>query len=273
MTPNISIINSCSVLTDAEIETIAKALQQQVTHDYAPIWGQDAQLDFVPKGHTPPAGHWWLTFLDDADVEGALGYHDLTPEDLPVGKVFCRTTLQDGGKPSVTASHELLEMLGDPFINQAAIAPSADGNSTLIYAYENCDACEDDQFGYNGLGNVRLSDFVFPRFFDPNASASEQLDFMKKVKKPFEILQGGYLSVLSTTNGWSQITASNSQHHSSTERYFGNRFFRRRYGHLGEVKRSTAHTGATSHSRSSAFNKAVIQGRFNNFSPNVRNLM
>jgi len=59
---------------------------------------------------------------------GALAYHDLTPDGLPVSKVFVRTTLKDGELVSVSASHELVEMLVDPGINLMTTGPdSQDG--------------------------------------------------------------------------------------------------------------------------------------------------
>ena len=55
--------------------------------------------------------------MDDSDQAGALGYHDLTSAGLPMGKVFARTDLQNNLSWTVTVSHELLEILGDPMIN------------------------------------------------------------------------------------------------------------------------------------------------------------
>ena len=62
-------------------------------------------------------------FLDSVDVQGALGYHDLTPDGLPLSKVFVKTTLNGGQKVSVTACHELAEMLVEPAINLCATGP------------------------------------------------------------------------------------------------------------------------------------------------------
>ena len=146
-TTQISVINESTVLTDAEVTPVVIALQQQVTNDFRPIWGTDAELKMVPQGTQPPTGTWWLVILDDSDQAGALGYHDLTPDGLPIGKVFAASDLKAGTSWSVTASHELLEMLADPNINLTVFAQNA--NTTgILYAYEVCDACEDDSFGY-----------------------------------------------------------------------------------------------------------------------------
>src|SRR2546425_11594252 len=130
----ISVINESTVLTDAEITPVVAALQKQVTNDFRPAWGVDAELTTVPKGTPAPTPSWWLVILDDSDQAGALGYHDLTSDGLPIGKIFAASDLKAGDSWSVTASHELLEMLADPNINLTVFVQDADTTGTL-YAY------------------------------------------------------------------------------------------------------------------------------------------
>src|SRR5689334_14058674 len=101
-TQRIAVLNASSVITDAEVQATMAALQVQITRDFLPAWGSDAVLGFVPRGEKPPPGLWWLVVLDDADQAGFLGYHDLTPDNLPMGKVFAATTRRYGGLWSVT---------------------------------------------------------------------------------------------------------------------------------------------------------------------------
>ncbi len=84
----ISVINASTVLADDEIQPVVGALQKQVNNEFRSAWGIDAKLEFVPNGMQPPEGTWWLAILDDSDQAGALGYHDVTTEGLPMGKVF-----------------------------------------------------------------------------------------------------------------------------------------------------------------------------------------
>lgn len=204
----ISVINASTVLTDGEIRTVVNALQQQVTNDFRPAWGTDAELTFIPTGATPPTGTWWLTILDDADQAGALGYHDLTPEGMPLGKVFAATDLKYGNSWTVTASHELLEMLADPNINLTVFVQNANTAGTL-YAYEVCDACETDNYGY-AIGNVQVSDFVYPSWFESfRTQGSTQFDQASHMQSPLQLLPGGYIGIFNVSegNGWTQITA------------------------------------------------------------------
>jgi hypothetical protein len=206
-TVQISVINESTVLADTDVTPVVAALQKQVTNDFRPVWGVDAELTIVAKGNQPPAGSWWLVLLDDSDQANALGYHDLTTEGLPIGKVFAASDLKAGTSWTVTASHELLEMLADPDINLTAFVQNNNTQGTL-YAYEVCDACEDDSFGYQ-IDNVMLSDFVYPAWFESfRTQGSTQFDRMNQIQNPLTLLKGGYIGVFNITEGtgWQQQT-------------------------------------------------------------------
>jgi hypothetical protein len=199
---NVAVLNRSSALTDAEAEAIVDALQVQATRDFAPAWGIDARLRFVPKGDTRSwTGRWNLLLLDTSDEADALGYHDLTPEGLALGKVFCKTAAAGGDSVSATASHELLEMLLDPYLNLTAL----DTERGYFVAYEASDAVEADDLGYE-IDGVLVSDFVTPAFFDPQAAHRPDAEFsyMRSVTRPFELAEGGYEMVFAPGRGWLQ---------------------------------------------------------------------
>ncbi len=209
-TTQISVINESTVLSDTDITTAVVALQQQVTNDFRPVWGTDAELKMVSQGASAPTGTWWLAILDDSDQAGTLGYHDLTPDGLPMGKVFAASDLKAGTSWTVTASHELLEMLVDPNINLTAFVQNANTTGTL-YAYEVCDACEDDSFGYP-INNVLVSDFVYPAWFESfRTKGSTQFDRMNQIQNALQLLTGGYIGVFNVTDGsgWQQTAEKN----------------------------------------------------------------
>jgi hypothetical protein len=233
MTTIISVINESTVCTADEIAAYVPDLQTQVTRDFAPVWGADAQLTFVAKGSKPDPKSWQLVVLDNSDQAGALGYHDLTAKGRPLSKIFAASDLQYQQSVSVTMSHELLEMLGDPGINLTAQGPDPanpdDSSAVAFYMYEACDACEADEYGYK-VNDTLVSDFVYPDWF--GGAAGTQFDHKKHVKSPFQILDGGYIGVWTPTKGWTQYTgqkAHGARHASRAS--VGSRRERRTVGH------------------------------------------
>jgi hypothetical protein len=224
----IAVVNESTSVKDADVVTVVAALQAQVHDHFAPAWGIDADLEIVPKGVKPPPGAWWLIILDDADQAGALGFHDVTDDGLPMGKVFARTTTRAGGMWTVTASHELLEMLADPEINLTVFVQN--GSAGRLYAYEVCDACEDDRFGYT-IGHVLVADFVYPAWFESSRKKnSTQFDHRGHLHQPLPaLLPGGYIGVFDVTSGsgWQQLTADPKYNYSARPRV-GSRRERRR---------------------------------------------
>jgi len=106
----------------------------------------------------------------------------LTPDGLPQSKVFVKTTFKNGDLVSVSASHELVEMLADPAINLMTMGP----NAKTVYAYESADPA------YPVKG-IPMSDFVYPSYFEEfHKPGSARFDAMDKVKRPFPILVGAY---------------------------------------------------------------------------------
>ena len=133
--PKIACFNKATVALGINFDALIAAMQVFVDKYVAPVWGTPAKLvkskDFLK-------GAWAMVFLDDADQPGALAYHDLTPDGLPQSKVFVKTTLENNDLVSVSASHELVEMLVDPAINLMTTGP----DPKTIYAYESADPVE-----------------------------------------------------------------------------------------------------------------------------------
>jgi hypothetical protein len=200
----IAILNKSTVLADTDVQPVVGPLQTQVHRDFAPVWGVDADLTFYPKGQSPPAGLWQILILDDSDQAGDLGYHDLTDDGFPQGKVFARTDINSNSAWTVTASHEVLEMLADPDINLYALWRS--GNEFSFYSYEVCDPCHLDDYGYKIEGTL-MSDFVYPAWFEYwRGKDTTQFDHCKLIHEPFEILPKAliYIYEISYNNGWMQ---------------------------------------------------------------------
>src|SRR5947209_8339898 len=111
--PRIACINLATVELGVQFPHLVDVLQEYVTNFFAPVWGTPARLELVDRGGVIPPGYWALVLSDTTTEAEADGFHDLTPDGYPLAHVFCKTTLDDGGLVSVTASHELAEMLVD----------------------------------------------------------------------------------------------------------------------------------------------------------------
>src|SRR5437016_8275332 len=104
--PTIACFNKASTNLGVDLDRLIAALQTFLDDYFVPVWGTPARL---VKATTFRKNAWAMAFLDDADVANALGYHDLTPDGLPLSKVFVKSTRAVGQKVSVTACHELAE--------------------------------------------------------------------------------------------------------------------------------------------------------------------
>jgi hypothetical protein len=196
-TPTISCVNLSTIPLGVDFANLVSAMQKFVNGVFAPVWHTPAILVNTPA---IIPGTWAMVFMNDSDVANALGYHDLTADGFPLSKIFVRTTLSAGEKVSVTASHELAEMLVDPATNLCAMDEKG-----VIYAYETADAVE-ESFFY--IDSILMSNFVFPSWFEgfrkPN---SDRFDFLGKVKAPFQLASGGY-SIIFQNGRWGQIFGS-----------------------------------------------------------------
>src|SRR5215510_1155644 len=154
--PIIACFNQAKTPLGVDLDRLVGTMQTFVDKHVAPVWGTPAKLvkttGFLKKA-------WAVVFLDDADQPGALAYHDLTPEGLPLSKVFVRTTLQNNDLVSVSASHELVEMLVDPAINMMTTGP----DPKTMYAYESADPVEALSFDIQGM---QMSNFIYPSYFE-----------------------------------------------------------------------------------------------------------
>jgi hypothetical protein len=151
--------------------------------------------------------------LDDSDMAGALGYHDdiKGPNGMPLGKVFAKTDVTHGLDWTITASHEALEMLGDPDINRVVMTDGRNfgGRGLIMVAMENCDACEADYmakaFRIGGAKkgvDVMLSDFVTREWFEDAQSA--KVDAYGHLQRPWQIGPQGYIGIYVPGKGWTQ---------------------------------------------------------------------
>lgn len=207
--PTIGIQNSSSILNDQDVFPVVKALQIQLDRDWQPAWNTNAKLIYYTKTQTIPESIWRITIHDTSDVTGALGYHDESNISVPYGKIFVQDAMMHGLNWTVTLSHELLEMMSNPWINLTVFRQTNNLGGRL-YAYESCDAVQNDKYGYL-INQILVSDFQYPAWFDDSPAPGAKFDHQGHCKNSFEILEGGYMPVFDviTGSGWKSLYHNN----------------------------------------------------------------
>lgn len=191
MTQKIAVYNRSTTPLGFDLAAFVAAMNEYVTTAVAPAWNVSAELH-VAEG--PVSGEWGFVFLDDADAPGALAYHD-EETGAPISKVFVRTILDSQSSVTVAASHELVEMLVDPL----CCAYTTTEDPLTLYALEAADPVEDDALGFDVAG-FKMSDFVYPSWFDRTASGRPGVRFDHVgafgLSRPFQVVAGGYVITL-----------------------------------------------------------------------------
>lgn len=199
----IAVINQSTLVTNDQVNTMCQAIQIQLDLHVMPAWNiKSGTVKFYTEAAQIPGYAWVVYVIDnDAQVAGALGFHQESSDQI-TGYIMCEPILTNGGAVlafdatnpgqytvSGTLSHEVIEMVGDRFTNSYC----DDGNTS--WCAELCDPVE--QIGYGvmvGTTNVAVSDFVFPNFFNSQATikGNGPFNYLKSLEEPFTILAGGY---------------------------------------------------------------------------------
>jgi hypothetical protein len=184
---NLALVSEVEGHDPTDVARVAAALQRQATRDFAPIWQVRATVDAFPRLEDVPVGYWPMIVRDDIGVQGAAGVHE---DDH--GQPFALITFGDSW--SLTASHEMLEMLADPFGNRLIPGTSIKPDQGRVeFMVEVCDPPEAAENAYT-VNDILVSDFYTPSFFDPAPAGGVRYDFSGKINGPREILRGGYIS-------------------------------------------------------------------------------
>lgn len=194
---HVALVDLSGQIPKDELAHVAGALNEQVQADVAPAWKVAATVGAYPAA---PQGTWRIEFHDTIKMPGAAGYH--ADEH---GQPYAQVALSDG-EWTVTASHELIEMIVDPFGSRLHTARALEGwsgskiSSRVQYLMEPGDPSETVSYE---VGGVPVTDFVLPQFYRSSGSMTSQGGYSHTgaVKKPLEILDGGYISFIDPASG------------------------------------------------------------------------
>lgn len=141
LTPHVALVSDTPSVSFNQVAVVSAALQKQVTRDFGPLWDIDATVDGFDRLESIPVDYWPVILRDDISQPGAAGYHT-DDNGQPLSLV------QADANWALTTSHEVLEMLADPFGNRTlagspppqAPAPIS-GFERVLYLVEVCDPC------------------------------------------------------------------------------------------------------------------------------------
>ncbi len=204
----IAVINQSTMVSNADVATMCQAIQTQLNLHVLPAYNmKSVTVAFYADASKTPGYAWLVSVLDNSTQAGALGYHS-EDNDKVDGFIFAQPVLANKGvvlydptnpqnvSVSSVLSHEILEMVGDRYANGWADGTVITAGSE--YAQELCDPVENDSYAVQVAGaHVSVSNFVFPSWFNPEATktANMPFDYLKKLSAPFTMTTGGYMIV------------------------------------------------------------------------------
>ncbi|MDH5669819.1 MAG: hypothetical protein OEY86_17610 [Nitrospira sp.] len=209
----ISVINHTNgKVSDEELQNAIRAINRQIREDYEPYWHIGGELRLEGRSGKKPSvqniadmrGDAVLYLWDAADVDNALGYHDLNNRGVPYGFVFTELAKQLKEEWTVTLSHEALELVGDSEVNLLVQGPHpSDSRRTVFHWYEMCDAVQAETYE---IDKVKVSNFVLPLYFTGGEEKGGRNDFLGrtyrgKTLQSFGVNPGGYVGFFNPQSG------------------------------------------------------------------------
>jgi len=193
-------VSETQSISFSELGRVSAALQKQAVRDLGPVWNIQSTVDAFARLEDVPIGTWPIVVEDNINTPGAAGVH----EDKD-GQPFALVMAESGW--SLTASHELIEMLVDPFGRRLTEGQSPKpGQGRVEFLVEPCDPSEATQFAYL-INGVTVSDFYMPKYFSTVFNSADRYSHTGVIKKPRQVLKGGYLSWHDpVTDHWFQET-------------------------------------------------------------------
>lgn len=212
----ISVINHTNgKISDEQVQHAIRAINRQITEDFAPYWSLTATLRLEGRsGKTPSKqsladmrGDAIIYLWDSVNVEDALGYHDTNNRGIPYGFVFTELVKELKEEWTVTLSHEALELIGDPEVNLLVAGPNPkNSKQTVFHWYEMCDAVQAESYAIDG---IKVSNFLLPLYFTGSEELGGRNDFLGnmhggKTLRSFGVNPGGYIGFFDPATGDSE---------------------------------------------------------------------
>ncbi|HEY2050751.1 MAG TPA: hypothetical protein VGH03_15535 [Caulobacteraceae bacterium] len=196
LTARIGLLDLTGAIDPRLMAAAASALNVQVTRDLPQFWPVKASVTYLADPSLIAPGMWPVRIVHSlAPGEGGccVGAHN---------QPFARVVNTPGGDEwTLDASHEICEMLVDPYGNALQASPPVgledgvlrDQQGAVEYLVEPCEPCASAAAAYE-IDGVMVSDFISARYFDRVATAGVRYSFAGSICAPRQVLPGGRLS-------------------------------------------------------------------------------
>jgi hypothetical protein len=195
----IGLISEVPEITFAELKKAADAFQKQVSRDFAPFWKKDARINPYRVINDIPKDTWPVTIRKNIGMPGALAFHDFKKR-IPFSLVMYDPEW------TISASHQILEMLACPFSNTMVAGRSikpGEEKKKVNYLVQVCDPCLDISYK---IDTISVSNFCTPHYYGAIKKKEAPYDFKGAIKQPLQVLKNGYISWLDPNSGkWWQL--------------------------------------------------------------------
>lgn len=176
-----------------ELQEVAEACQYQIDNHFEPIWGLSCSLIALESPSIIPSGAWHILIKNEIDVANANGYH-WAENGIPYAHVVARQGYEK------TVSHELLEMLVNPYAKKTVKAKVFGGDEEVDYLVEVADVSYSEHGYYVTIKSgksIKVSDFYYPEFFyGTGLSKNAKYSYTGIVTAPRTLVDGGYISYI-----------------------------------------------------------------------------
>ena len=188
LTYHLAFISQTPAAPAESVMEVAAALQRQIARDFGPVWGVTATVEPFARLDQVPTGYWPIILRDDLTSQTAVGLH-LDDHGQPVALI------QANNVWSLTASHEALEMLADPYGNRLVPGGSLrSGQGVVEYLVEVADPVASIANAYS-VNGILVSDFVTPEYFaHPAPVPGTSYSFTGAILRPRDVTDGGYVT-------------------------------------------------------------------------------
>jgi len=186
---NVALIAETKKIRPVELKRVEKVLRKRMQGDVAPIWEISATVQVYEKVANVPPDAWPVVVRENIGQPGAISYHSDKN-----GTPF--TMVAHSESWPFFVSHDLVEMLVDPFGNRFQLGPDPRPNQSktqVRYLVEVCDPCAAATNGYE-IDGIRVADFCTPNFYDAKGKRKARYSFTGAVTKPFQVLPDGYIT-------------------------------------------------------------------------------